>query len=124
MIGARFTCGGATAVCTVTENAGSEVDVLPSVTLTSTPAVVPTSDVVGDPAKVPVRVSKVAQEGRFWIANTRGSPSASLPDGWNRYDAPTTTVVDGTPEIEGGEFAPGAMGADGVVGVDGDSLPV
>src|SRR5262245_55447922 len=77
--------GGVFDEATVIENAGSETDDLPSLTLITTLPYVWMSAAPGVPRSRPVLSSNAAQLGRFAIANESGSWSASLATGWNVY---------------------------------------
>jgi hypothetical protein len=87
---------------TIIENAGSDVLVMPSLTLmTILPCV---AAAVGVPLNRPVAVLNVAHAGEFAIANVSELPSASEAVGWNAYAVPTVAVVVGAPEMVGGEL--------------------
>src|SRR6185503_15238233 len=97
IVGARFG-----AASTVIVNAGSDALAVPSPTLITMLPKAPAA--VGVPASRPVAVLKVAQLGRFAIANVSVPPSGSLAVGVKAYAVPTVTVVAGVPEIAGGWF--------------------
>jgi hypothetical protein len=69
--------GGVFDDVTVMENAASDADAVPSLTLITMLLFVPTCAAPGVPCSRPVVVSKVAHTGRFAIENVSGSLSAS-----------------------------------------------
>ena len=94
--------GASLVLFTVIVNASSAVLVVPSETLIMTLAKLPTSSFVGEPDKVPVEVSKLAQLGLLLIANVRLSPtSTSLAVGVKLYAESSSTEATGLPEITG-----------------------
>ena len=99
----RLTVGATTAAFTVTANADSAADALPSLTLITTPEVVPTSPAPGVPLSCPLPVLKLAQEGLLMIEKVRVLPDGSVVVGVKEYAVPTVTLVFGEPEIVGPE---------------------
>jgi hypothetical protein len=99
----RLTVGATTAAFTVIANADNEADALPSLTLITTPEVVPTSAAAGVPLSCPLAVLKLAQEGWFVMEKVRALPDGSVVVGVKVYAVPTVTLVFGEPEIVGPE---------------------
>ncbi len=99
IVGVRFVA------FTVIENAASEaLPPRPSLTLITMPEVVPASAAAGVPESRPVDVLKLAQAGRFVMANVSVSLSASDAVGVNPYAEPAFTEVTGVPLIVGARF--------------------
>ena len=67
----RLTVGLTTAAFTVIAKAAMEADELPSLTLITMPASVPTSAAAGVPLSCPVAALKPAQDGLFAMENVR-----------------------------------------------------
>jgi hypothetical protein len=84
---------------TTMPNAGSDAVEVPSVTRIVMELKVPVA--VGVPARRPVAVSKVAQDGRFTMLNVSRSPFGSRAVGVKLYAVPTLAVVGGVPLIVG-----------------------
>ena len=103
MLGARLTCGAVTVIA----NAGRLLLACPSDTLITMLPKVPA--VPGVPVKAPVCVLKFAQPGRPVMLKVSVLPSASNAAGVNAYGTPTTPVVDGVPEMAGGELTAGTV---------------
>jgi len=68
---------------TTIENGDNDAESVPSVTLMTMLASVPTSPVPGVPDSWPVVVLKAAQVGLFWIENVSAFPAGSLAVGVN-----------------------------------------
>jgi hypothetical protein len=77
----RLTVGLTAAAFTVIVKAGSAADALPSLTLITMPASVPTSETAGVPLNCPLALLKLAQEGWFAMENVRLLPEGSLAVG-------------------------------------------
>jgi len=95
---------------TVIANAGRAFDTFPSLTLITMLLKVPTEVAPGVPSRAPEVALKFAHVGRLAIVNASGSPSGSAAVGWNTYEVPSLTEVDGAPLIVGSRFV-GALGA-------------
>ena len=90
--------------CTVTLNAGSDAVRVPSLTVMTMPAVVPTSPAPGVPDSAPVLVLNAAHAGLFVMLKVSVLPSGSLAVGVNAYAFPGMTVIPGVPLIVGTRF--------------------
>ena len=99
----RLTVGATTAAFTVIAKADNVADAVPSLTLITTPDVVPTSPATGVPLSCPLLVLKLAQEGLLVIEKMRVLPDGSVVVGVKEYAVPTITLVFGEPEIVGPE---------------------
>jgi hypothetical protein len=92
---------------TVMEKGGSDaVPPLPSLTLMMMFEYVPTSALVGTSDNWQRVLLKTAHAGGFWIEHLSSSPFGSEMVAMKLYQTPTLAVVEGTPEIRGGEFVP------------------
>ena len=100
IVGGRLAAG-----LTLIANTGSDVVLVPSLTLIATFENVPAA--VGVPCSCPVDVLNVAHAGRLTIENVSVLPSGSLAVGVKAYCTPTVAVVGGDPEIVGGRLAAG-----------------
>ncbi len=103
--GVPLICGGEFAATTLIENAGSDDDKVPSLTLMTIPRCVPMSLGCGVPDNSPVTVLNDAQSGRFCTLNVIGSLSGSDAVGTTEYAVPAVTDDDGVPVIVGVAFA-------------------
>ena len=83
MTGARLSGGGGSPADTEMSKAGSELDAAPSDTEMTMPANVPTSASAGVPDSSPVKVSKLAQDGRLSTLKESTCPSGSTASGVN-----------------------------------------
>ena len=99
MVGAEF------GFFAVMENAGSDAEEWPSLTEITIPDHVPGA--LGVPFSAPLALENCAHAGLCEIEkrNLRAGVSGSVAVGTNEYALPTTTLVGGDPEIEGGEAA-------------------
>ena len=103
--GVPLICGGEFAATTFIENAGSDDDKMPSLTLITIPACMPMSPVRAVPHNSPVTVLNDAQPGRFCTLKVIGSLFRSDAVGTNEYAVPAVTDDDGVPLIVGLAFA-------------------
>src|SRR3984957_7065623 len=92
------------------ENAGSDADAVPVLTLIVMFAYVPSSAVVGVPLSSPVAMLKLAQDGLCAIEKLRELPAGPLAVGVKAYACPASTDFAGVPVIVGGFAAPAAAG--------------
>ncbi len=98
-------CGGEFVATTLIENAGSDDEYVPSLTLMTMPPWIPTSLAWGVPDNWPVKLLNDAQLGRFCTLNVIGSLFGSDAVGTNEYAVPAVTDGDGLPLIVGVAFA-------------------
>jgi hypothetical protein len=93
------------AFVTVIENAASDTDACPSLTLITMSEYVPVCAVAGAPCSRPVLPSNVAHGGAWLMLKLSVvSGFGSLAVGVNEYDVPAATVVAGVPEMSGAVF--------------------
>ena len=71
------------AALTWIENAGSDAEAVPSLTVITMPEYVPTLAALGVPERVPLVLLKVSQAGRLATLKVSLSPSGSLAVGVN-----------------------------------------
>jgi hypothetical protein len=64
-------------------NAARAADLLPSLTLITMPAKVPTLELGGVPLRAPVVLLNVAHDGRFWTLKLSAVPAGPLALGVN-----------------------------------------
>lgn len=84
--------------------AGSDAEVLPSLTRITIFEYEPACALLGVPESRPVEVLNVAHDGLFEMLNVSASPFASLAVGVKLYALPTPTDVVGVPEMRGAEL--------------------
>ena len=119
----RLTVGATTAAFTVIAKADNVADAVPSLTLITTPDVVPTSPATGVPLSCPLLVLKLAQEGLLVIEKVRVLPDGSVVVGVKEYAVPTVTLVFGEPEIVGPEsVGPGTPAATVIANARNEAL--
>src|ERR1700733_5743477 len=93
--------------CTCIENAGSEADAVPSLTLIRMSPQVPASAECGVPESCPVLVLNVAHVGAFTMLKVSVRPCGSLATGVKEYCEPASTQGGAVPEIVGALLAAG-----------------
>src|SRR6185437_3711855 len=87
---------------TVIVNAASAALVVPSLTVITMPASVPTSPLAGVPLSCPLAMLKLAQLGLFWILKLSVLPLESLALGVNEYAVPACAWIGAFPLMVGG----------------------
>src|SRR6267378_6088048 len=77
----------------------SAADVLPSLTLITMLANVPTLELVGVPLSEPIAMLKVAHEGMFWILKLSAPPDGSVTAGMKEKACPAVNCAAGVPAM-------------------------